>query len=166
MSETIDWTGHHALGEGVAKRSNQDIPAFLATWGWGVGDVIEDVGYRFRLRVIHHDRAEADLLAEWDDRRWIPASGPYITLMYGDLRRIWRAPRPDDAAQPAPVPNASPAAWSLVVRDMADRDVTGAAKYGTRLQPGNGRDTLRDAYEEALDLAAYLRTAIYERDGK
>jgi hypothetical protein len=47
---------------------------------------------------------------------------------------------------------------------MRQRDQAGKNKYGTRLQPENGRDSLRDAYEEALDLAAYLRTAIYERD--
>ncbi|HQT19114.1 hypothetical protein [Acidovorax sp.] len=62
------------------------------------------------------------------------------------------------------MPTAHPAAWSLVIADMAQRDVMGSDKYGTRLQPGNGRDSLQDAYEEALDLAVYLRTAIYERD--
>ena len=40
------------------------------------------------------------------------------------------------------------------------------AKYGVGLQPHNGRDVLRDAYEEALDLCVYLRQAIFERDGK
>lgn len=71
-----------------------------------------------------------------------------------------------EATQPAPKPNQSPAVWSLVMADMAQRDIFGAKQYGTRLQPGNGRDFLKDAYEEALDLAAYLRGAIYERDGK
>jgi hypothetical protein len=47
---------------------------------------------------------------------------------------------------------------------MKDRDVTGAAKYGTRLQPFNGRDSLVDAYQEALDLVVYLRQRI-EEDG-
>lgn len=70
------------------------------------------------------------------------------------------------AEQPAPIPNAHPASWSLVIADMAQRDVFGAGKYNTRLQPHNGRDTLTDAYQEALDLAVYLRTAIFERDGK
>lgn len=32
------------------------------------------------------------------------------------------------------------------------------------LQPHNGRDALRDAYEESLDLVCYLRQAIEERD--
>jgi hypothetical protein len=68
--------------------------------------------------------------------------------------------------QPMPTPNAQPAVWPLVMVDMAGRDKLGRERYGTPLQPNNGRDALRDAYEEALDLAVYLRTAIYERDGK
>jgi len=67
--------------------------------------------------------------------------------------------------QPAPVPNSRPAVWPLVITDMARRDNVGRKRYGTPLQPHNGRDNLRDAYEEALDLAVYLRSALYERDG-
>ena len=68
--------------------------------------------------------------------------------------------------QPDPVPNDKPAVWPLVMVDMASRDNLGRKRYGTALQPFSGRDNLRDAYEEALDLAVYLRAAIYERDGK
>ena len=53
--------------------------------------------------------------------------------------------------------------WDLVIADMKERDKLGYEKYGTRLQAGNGRDALVDAYQEALDLAVYLRQAIYER---
>lgn len=56
--------------------------------------------------------------------------------------------------------------WDLVVEDMKTRDHEGLEKYGVRLQAHNGRDVLLDAYQEALDLAVYLRQAIYERDGK
>ena len=70
----------------------------------------------------------------------------------------------DTNSQPAPKPNDNPAVWSMVMRDMVDRDIFGAEKYRTRLQPGNGRDFLVDAYQEALDLVVYLRGAIYERD--
>lgn len=68
--------------------------------------------------------------------------------------------------QPAPTPNDKPAVWDLVVADMKERDTTGRQRYGTPLQPHNGRDMLIDAYQEALDLSCYLRGAIYERDGK
>lgn len=68
--------------------------------------------------------------------------------------------------QPEPKVNSLPAAWDLVMADMRNRDQFGEAKYGVRLQPHNGRDFLADAYQEALDLAVYLRGAIYERDAK
>lgn len=70
---------------------------------------------------------------------------------------------PLNAAQPPPVPNDAPAVWDLVVADMRERDAVGAERYGTRLQPNNGRDALVDAYQEALDLTVYLRQAIAER---
>lgn len=73
---------------------------------------------------------------------------------------------PATAEQPPPVANDRPAVWDLVLADMAARDALGLARYGTRLQPGNGRDSLADAYAEALDLAVYLRQAIHERDGR
>lgn len=72
----------------------------------------------------------------------------------------------EEFGQPDPVHNDLPPAWGLVMDDFQKRDNFGRAKYGTPLQPFNGRDALKDAYEEALDLCVYLRTAIYERDGK
>lgn len=68
--------------------------------------------------------------------------------------------------QPDPVPNEQPAVWDLVMADMRARDSVGLARYGTRLQPHNGRDALVDAYQEVLDAAVYLRQAIFERDGR
>lgn len=73
---------------------------------------------------------------------------------------------PINDPQPAPKPSIGPAIWSLVMRDMAERDVEGATKYGTRLQAGNGRKALIDAYQEVLDLACYLRQEIFEKYGK
>lgn len=70
--------------------------------------------------------------------------------------------RPGD--QPLPVVNNSPDIQTLVIADMAKRRELGIQRYGTALQPHNGRDALRDAYEEALDLAMYLRQAVEERD--
>jgi hypothetical protein len=80
--------------------------------------------------------------------------------------------------QPAPIANGSIPSWervirdvynrfdppmsTLVVEDAAARDAHGRATYGVPLQPHNGRDSLRDAYDEALDLAVYLKTAILE----
>ncbi len=64
----------------------------------------------------------------------------------------------------APIKNNLPAVWDLVIADMKERDWVGKQKYDTHLQPFNGRDALKDAYQEALDLTVYLRQAIYERD--
>ena len=66
--------------------------------------------------------------------------------------------------QPPPVHNDHDAVWALVMRDVETRNRTGIERYGTPLQPFNGRDALVDAYQEALDLVVYLRQAIYERD--
>ncbi|SLG39996.1 Uncharacterised protein [Mycobacteroides abscessus subsp. abscessus] len=64
---------------------------------------------------------------------------------------------------PAPTPTEGPSAHDLVVADLRQRREFGLEKYGTLLQPGNGRDSLLDAYEEVLDLAVYLRNAVEER---
>ena len=66
--------------------------------------------------------------------------------------------------QPAPKKNNHPAVWDLVLQDIKERDELGEKRYGTRLQPFNDRDPLIDAYQEALDLAVYLRQAIYEKE--
>lgn len=53
--------------------------------------------------------------------------------------------------------------WLMVIADMEARRHLGIERYGVPVRPHNGRDALRDAYEEALDLAVYLRQAIAER---
>lgn len=65
--------------------------------------------------------------------------------------------------QPPPKP-ASGDIWRLVITDMEQRRLVGIERYGTPLQPFNGRDALMDAYFEALDLVCYLRQAIEERN--
>jgi len=62
--------------------------------------------------------------------------------------------------QQDPVHNNSPAVWDLVIEDMKERNQAGLEKYGTMLQPFNGRDALIDAYQEVLDLCVYLRQLI------
>lgn len=68
-----------------------------------------------------------------------------------------------DTHEPDPVPNDRPAVWALVIADMQARDAEGRRKYGTPLQPFNGRDALVDAYQEGLDLVVYLRQVLEER---
>jgi hypothetical protein len=83
--------------------------------------------------------------------------------------------------QPPPVATARRPTWDLVidhvegrratlpgdvvdrvVEDMRARDLVGRQRYGVPLTAGNGRDHLVDAYQEALDLAAYLATELDE----
>jgi hypothetical protein len=68
-----------------------------------------------------------------------------------------------EQAAPEPERTDKPAVWDLVMADMGARDAEGRRKYGTPLQPDNGRDALVDAYQEALDLVVYLRQEIWER---
>jgi hypothetical protein len=71
---------------------------------------------------------------------------------------------PVDQHEPAPLKNAGPCIQDLVIEDIQARKAVGVERYGTVLQPFNGRDALMDAYQEALDLCQYLRQAIEERD--
>jgi hypothetical protein len=59
-----------------------------------------------------------------------------------------------------------PCVQDLVVADMREVQEHRLRKYGTLLYPHNGSDGLREAYEEAIDMAVYLRQVLYERDGK
>lgn len=72
--------------------------------------------------------------------------------------------RDPERDQPLPSPTDGPSIHELVVEDMLERMHHGTRKYGTSLQAFNGRNALLDAYEEALDLAVYLRQALVEQD--
>jgi hypothetical protein len=58
--------------------------------------------------------------------------------------------------QPAPTPNAGPDLWEEIIAMMRQRQAVGLARYGTALQSHNGRNALRDALDEALDMSVYL----------
>lgn len=66
--------------------------------------------------------------------------------------------------EPPPQHNDLPSMHDLVMKDMEARKQFGLEKYGTPLQPFNGRNALKDAYEEVLDLAVYLRQKLYEQE--
>lgn len=71
-----------------------------------------------------------------------------------------------DGDQPLPKINDEPFVADALMEFIQHRKQVGIERYGTPLQPHNGRDCLRDAFEEAVDLATYLAQAIIERDGK
>lgn len=55
------------------------------------------------------------------------------------------------------------AAITSALDDMHERDAIGVRKYGTRLQPNNGRDPLVDLYQELLDGAVYAANDAIEQ---
>lgn len=59
--------------------------------------------------------------------------------------------------------NDRPFIQDALIADIEKRRALGIERYGTALQPFNGRDALVDAYEESLDLATYLKQVLVER---
>jgi hypothetical protein len=53
--------------------------------------------------------------------------------------------------------------FDLVRADLEERDRVGWEQHHRPLLANDGRDSLREAYEEALDLVVYLRKALAER---
>ncbi len=86
-----------------------------------------------------------------------------------DMENIMEAAEgdnPDDSPithEPYPVGNGT-VVLPLVLQDIKDKAEFGKIKYGTYLRAHNGRDALRDAYQEAIDLCMYLRQKIQEED--
>jgi len=74
-----------------------------------------------------------------------------------------RYPR-DEEDQPLPTINDGPIIQDLVIADIEARKELGIRRYGTALQAFNGRDGLKDAYQEVLDLAIYLRQKLAEME--
>jgi len=67
--------------------------------------------------------------------------------------------------QPSPKQTKTKTVLPYVLCDLKARAKMGESKYGIMLQTDNGREALWDAYQEALDLAMYLRQAILEKYG-
>lgn len=66
--------------------------------------------------------------------------------------------------EPMPIHNNRPVIQDLVIEDIKTRKEEGIAKYGTPLQPFNGRSALRDLYQELIDAVQYVRQLIYEEE--
>lgn len=75
----------------------------------------------------------------------------------------FRSVNPFSVASQQPTPHGSGTPIvNLVKADLEARAQAGELKYGERLKAHNGRNALLDAYQEALDLACYLRQAMQE----
>ncbi len=53
-----------------------------------------------------------------------------------------------------------------LIAEIEARKQLGIERYGQPLMTGNGRDAVRDAWEEAIDLAAYLTQMMMERENQ
>ncbi len=65
--------------------------------------------------------------------------------------------------QPMPQPGQHDVTSALITELLA-RQQKGIVTYGTSLQTFNGRNALRDALDEALDFAQYLKQALMEHE--
>lgn len=81
----------------------------------------------------------------------------------GSGRKPERAGREGDS-QDLPVQNDLPYIQDQVTKDIAARKELGIRRYGTALQPFNGRDALLDLYEELLDATMYIKQLLVERE--
>lgn len=68
--------------------------------------------------------------------------------------------RPGD--QPLPVPGEA-CVQDAVIADIQIRKQLGEERYGSALMSFNGRFTIQDAYEEAIDLSMYLKQILLEQ---
>lgn len=74
-----------------------------------------------------------------------------------------RAGREGDS-QDLPTVNEFEDVQSAVIRDIEARRLVGISRYGTALQPFNGRSALLDLYEELLDAAMYVKQKLIEEE--
>ena len=84
------------------------------------------------------------------------------TIMEPMLAAEYRRRADEMMEQPPPIPNDRPSIQQLVLADVAERERIGIERYGVALQALNGRDGLRDLYEELLDAVMYVRQLIEE----
>lgn len=114
-----------------------------------------------RLDQQWHEADEALDQARGLLERWV-ASNPYYPREPALLSSSqgWLGAHPA-AATPATPERQS--VQAMVRRDLVERECLGVERYGTALYPHNGRKALQDAYEEALDLAQYLKQELVEQ---
>lgn len=73
--------------------------------------------------------------------------------------------RDPETDQQLPEQNAYPVIQKLIITEAMESSLAiGVKKYGTGLQPFNGRDPLLDLEEELRDALVYARQLRYERD--
>lgn len=104
---------------------------------------IESIGFDIDYKGVTWKTAE-DSIEEWRDNnvsKYQPDAQPQ--------------PYADESQRPI---------VAMVMEDLIKRMEKGVKDYGQALRANNGRNPLQDAYEEALDLACYLKQAMIEAE--
>lgn len=130
-------------------------------------DWIEEAGWLFAVSngeyVLESDRCWSISESTWRKHRdWLAGGGlPICDVGHSDGSTASEAvidqPKPNGTGTPV---------VAMVMHDMIERMEKGIETYGQALRADNGRCPLIDAYQEALDLAIYLKQAIIEKSGK
>ena len=150
--DVLNW----AARSRVAWFSGKDslIPDAIADEGWLL------VLFKGEVRL---KKTGVEVITEFDWRQRRTEMG---------LDKIEPVSRPDGPTaseavidQPKPSGTGTPVV-AMVMHDMIERMEKGIETYGQALRADNGRCPLIDAYQEALDLAIYLKQAIIENNGK
>lgn len=94
---------------------------------------------------------------------WPLAQTEFVVSNYSEQPAPVEDCDPATVKQPAPKGKGAPI-LGMVLADLTNRALEGKEKYGEPLLANNGRNALWDAYQEALDLAMYLRQAIEEQE--
>lgn len=102
---------------------------------------------------------ESDDYASLECLTPIPTFEPLVSVE--DTPTVGSKHDPATAKQASPKGVGAPI-LGMVLADLTNRALEGRQKYGEPLLAHNGRNPLWDAYQEALDLAMYLRQAIEE----
>ena len=131
------------------------------------GDVVILVGIAGYIEW-HHCGEESDIIAyriinqrpvQLDNPEIEPDFEPFVSI---EDARECKAEHAATSKQSAPKGSGNPI-LGMVLADLTNRALEGKEKYGEPLKAHNGRNALWDAYQEALDLAMYLRQLIQEQ---
>lgn len=92
----------------------------------------------------------------------------YTKLEWGEPSPVHEPPIMHDLVHQdiVSIVQSHPALTEDMANDLASRLQMGKDKYGQPLRAFNGRNALKDAYEESLDMLCYLRQTIFEERAK
>jgi len=128
-------------------KSREEVLASIKLWPININDVNAPDGWSWVHKPDYYPHLQCNVYP--DQKIYVGDWETYIL-------------DPATAKQPDPKGKGDPI-LGMVLADLTNRALEGNKKYGEPLKAHNGRNALWDAYQEALDLAMYLRQAIEEQ---